>query len=212
MLEVKESTLTWYYFTVTFHSEDIIAVLKPLKLSRMQLSNVLRLLCLLVLAESNQCQFLPSGTGGLGLGLGGGFGATGGASLNSALLNQLRYGSAFQNPALATSLASGFPATTSTAQQLALLQLQQQGQFGGAGFNTFGAAGLGNFGNFGLTQGRSPAAQALIGGTAGAANAIAPAIASQGTAGTVKPLFTYSIGQKWLYLLQKVLKSRHGFP
>jgi hypothetical protein len=29
---------------------------------------------------------------------------------------------------------------------------------------------------------------------------------------TVKPLFTYSIGQKWLYLLQKILKSRYGFP
>jgi hypothetical protein len=28
---------------------------------------------------------------------------------------------------------------------------------------------------------------------------------------TVEPLFTYSIGQKWLYLLQKVLKSRYGF-
>jgi hypothetical protein len=30
--------------------------------------------------------------------------------------------------------------------------------------------------------------------------------------GTVKPLFTYSIGQKWLYLLRKVLKLRYGFP
>ncbi len=29
---------------------------------------------------------------------------------------------------------------------------------------------------------------------------------------TVELLFTYSIGQKWLYLLQKVLKSRYGFP
>jgi hypothetical protein len=29
---------------------------------------------------------------------------------------------------------------------------------------------------------------------------------------TVEPLFTYSIGQKWLYLLRKVLKSRYGFP
>jgi hypothetical protein len=29
---------------------------------------------------------------------------------------------------------------------------------------------------------------------------------------TVEPLFTYSIGQKWLYLLQKVLKMRCGFP
>ncbi len=28
----------------------------------------------------------------------------------------------------------------------------------------------------------------------------------------VEPLFTYSIGQKWLYLLQKVLKSSYGFP
>jgi hypothetical protein len=28
----------------------------------------------------------------------------------------------------------------------------------------------------------------------------------------VEPLFTYSIGQKWLYLLQKVLKSWYGFP
>jgi hypothetical protein len=30
--------------------------------------------------------------------------------------------------------------------------------------------------------------------------------------GTVEPLFSYSIGQKWLYLLQKVLKLRYGFP
>ncbi len=29
---------------------------------------------------------------------------------------------------------------------------------------------------------------------------------------TVKPRFMYSIGQKWLYLLRKVLKSRYGFP
>jgi hypothetical protein len=29
---------------------------------------------------------------------------------------------------------------------------------------------------------------------------------------TVKPLFTYSIGQKWLYILQKVLKLKYGFP
>ncbi len=29
---------------------------------------------------------------------------------------------------------------------------------------------------------------------------------------TVKPLFTYSIGQKWLYVLQKVLNMRYGFP
>jgi hypothetical protein len=28
----------------------------------------------------------------------------------------------------------------------------------------------------------------------------------------IKPLFTYSSGQKWLYLLQKVLISRYGFP
>ncbi len=31
-------------------------------------------------------------------------------------------------------------------------------------------------------------------------------------ANTVKPLFTYSNGQKWLYLLRKVLKLRYGFP
>ncbi len=29
---------------------------------------------------------------------------------------------------------------------------------------------------------------------------------------TVEPLFTYLIGQKWLYLLKKVLKLRYGFP
>ncbi len=32
------------------------------------------------------------------------------------------------------------------------------------------------------------------------------------TADTVEPLFTYSIGQRWLYLLRKVIKSRYGFP
>jgi hypothetical protein len=31
-------------------------------------------------------------------------------------------------------------------------------------------------------------------------------------ASTVEPLFMFSIGQKWLYLLRKVLKSRYGFP
>jgi hypothetical protein len=29
---------------------------------------------------------------------------------------------------------------------------------------------------------------------------------------TVEPLLTYSIGQKWFYLLQKVLESTYGFP
>ncbi len=29
---------------------------------------------------------------------------------------------------------------------------------------------------------------------------------------TIEPLFTYSIGQKWLYSLRKVLKSRYEFP
>jgi hypothetical protein len=29
---------------------------------------------------------------------------------------------------------------------------------------------------------------------------------------TVKPWFTYSTGQKWLYLFQIVLKSKYGFP
>ncbi len=32
------------------------------------------------------------------------------------------------------------------------------------------------------------------------------------TIGTVKPCFPYSIDQKWLYLLRKVLKSRYGSP
>jgi MFS family permease len=32
------------------------------------------------------------------------------------------------------------------------------------------------------------------------------------SAHAVEPLFTYSIGQKWLYLLQEVLKSRYGVP
>jgi hypothetical protein len=29
---------------------------------------------------------------------------------------------------------------------------------------------------------------------------------------TVEPHFRYSIGQKWLYLSQKLLKSTYGFP